>query len=93
MTTALLSTRLLNFHGTPWIYHDNPWKKCPWKKKPGIFGHLVLVENDWEMSLEKAFMEKTLSIWTPCSGGKGLENIHGKSVHGKNLEYLDSLSR
>jgi hypothetical protein len=42
-----------------------PWKKRPWKK-PGVFGLLVQVENDWKMSMNEVSMEKTWSIWTPC---------------------------
>jgi hypothetical protein len=39
-------------------------------KKPGVFGLFVQVENDWKISMEKASMEKTWSIWTPCPGGR-----------------------
>jgi hypothetical protein len=61
-------------HGKTLEYLDylSRWKitgKCPWKerpwKKPGVFGPLVQVENNWKMSMEKASMEKAWSIWTP----------------------------
>ena len=59
-----------------------PWKKRPWKK-PGVFGLLVQVENDWKMSMDNVSMEKTWSIWTPCPGGKcPWQNSVWTLVHG-----------
>jgi hypothetical protein len=65
-----------------------PWKKHPWKK-PGVFGLLVQVENEWKMSMDKVSMEKTWSIWTLVQ----VENVHGKIVYGHlSMELHGNLS-
>jgi hypothetical protein len=61
-------------------------EKVPIEKKPGVFGLLVQVENDWKMFMKKASMEKKLGVFGLLIQ---VENDHGKIVHGHLSVELD----